>query len=78
MIPSNARKRRQTDFLPTVIEGVQCLGSERSVLECVTEAVGSLLSSNVFQALPPGSPLTLNDTAYLSCTSKCSCHPKLA
>ena len=66
------RARREVDFstfLPTLVKAIECLGSERSIMECSLDALGSVINSAVFQSLPPGSPIPVRNAAYVSCTS---------
>ena len=64
------RERRFLNLIPTIIKGIQCLGSERDVLDCAVDAIGGVIGTDLFQALPPGSPVPVEKVAYISCTSK--------
>ena len=68
------RTRRDTDIgtiMPGILEGMQCLGTERDIFECILEAAKKILSQSNFQALPPGSSVPVKDVAYVSCTGMC-------
>jgi len=63
--------RRGADFnavLPYIIKGVQCLGSEDNVLDCMIQTMTSMLSN--FKALPPGSQFPVANVAWVSCKGK--------
>ena len=66
------RTRRDTSkfdfksFLPAIIKGVQCLGNEDNILDCLIQAITPILSSK-FKALSPGSSRPVDDVAWVSC-----------
>ena len=68
--PAGRRKKRFSfsSFIPTILKGIQCLGSEKSVGSCVLDAVTDVISEN-FLALPPGTSrsMTVGDVGYVSC-----------
>ena len=72
-MPYRTRMRRGADintYLPQLIKGLQCLGNEDNVLDCVIQAAISILSNMKFKALPPGSPVPVADVAWVSCKGK--------
>lgn len=53
-------------LIPTIVEGVKCIGEERAVEDCIIEG-----AKNLFLDEPmPGSNYTVDDVAGVSCTGK--------
>ena len=82
--PPFNRVRRGLNFntkalVPSIIKGLQCIGTENSPKQCLVNSATSLLS-NLFRGLPPDTPRTVGNVAWVSCggepnlsVSLCAC-----
>ena len=69
-IPSNddgLRFRRFLKFLPAVVKGIQCLGSEKKLGKCLMKTATSILPTK-FLGYPPGFPFRVPNVAWVSCS----------
>ena len=69
--PPFNRVRRGLNFntnelVPSIIKGLQCIGTENSSKQCLVNSATSLLS-NLFRGLPPDTPRKVGNVAWVSC-----------
>ena len=67
-MPQSRVRRSGQDFsqyIPGLVKVLQCFGGERSISECLFDAVSSFLSDK-FKALPPGTSTTVKDVVSLT------------
>ena len=70
MMPSRNRRSDFSSIIPGITKGLQCIGNEQNIGQCLLEVANSVIPkiAKLFQALPPGSPATLKDVGWISCT----------